>query len=97
MTSVLLKKGLHALKQSNTLSNSLSKFFITTEKDFKTNSANNGQQANESKTNFSLNEKMQFLNSKSVEYNQGWNNTSLLVCSKSLNNFFVNNETGSFL
>lgn len=93
MSSVLLKKGIHALR-SNSLNNSLTKFFLSTEKELKSNNNNNfGQKVHENKTKISLTDKIQFFNSKSIEYNHGWNNTSLLICSKSTN-FFTNNETG---
>ena len=92
MSSVLLKKGVQALR-SNTLNNSLTKFFLSTEKELKNNN-NDSQQINENKTKISLIEKIQFFNSKSIEYNHGWKNTNLMVCSKSMNNFFINNETG---
>jgi hypothetical protein len=97
MSSVLLKKGIHALR-SNSLNNSLTKFFLSTEKELKSSNNNNifDHKVYENKTKISLTDKIQFFNSKSIEYNYGWNNTSLLICSKSMN-FFINNETGRFI
>ena len=95
MSSVLLKKGIHALR-SNSLNNSLTKFFLSTEKELKSNNNNNYSHKVYENRKISFTERIQFFDSKSIEYNHGWNNTSLLICSKSMN-FFLNNETGIFV
>lgn len=42
-----------------------------------------------------LNERVAFLNSKSIKFDYGWNNLQLNLCKQADNEFFLNSETGN--
>lgn len=86
MNNILAKTCLNVLRQ-NPLN--IIKLPFSTESEKKTNNLNTNV-----KTDCSVDDKFEFLNKKSILYNQGWNNLNVSVCSKSSNSFYLSDKTG---
>lgn len=87
-----IASNLPALNQTNN--------FIKVAKSFLNSSSSQQNQQNqqtENVQNYSndLNEKISFLNSKLIDYNQGWKNLNVSsLCNSESNQIFINSNTG---
>ena len=97
----ILKQGMNALRQNNSLN--MLKFPFSTENETKKVNSPliNAAVAQHQMTKpFDVNKQsvpnFDFLKAKSIDFSPGWKSANVAVCSKAENNFYLDNETGNF-